>query len=47
LKQRIKRTLGQKKGKILICPVCDKDLRLMEEILEYGVEDDGDEAQGK
>ena len=29
LKQRIKKTLGRKNGKILICPVCDKDLRLL------------------
>ncbi len=29
LKQRIKKTLGRMNGKILICPVCDKDLRLL------------------
>lgn len=29
LRQRIKKTLGRKNGKILICPVCDKDLRLL------------------
>ena len=32
LKQRIKKTLGQKKGKILVLPICDKDVRLMEVI---------------
>ncbi len=30
--QRIRRILGRKEGKVLICPVCDKDLRLMKEI---------------
>jgi CRISPR-associated protein Cas2 len=30
---RIKRILGKNYGKILICPICDKDLRLMKEIL--------------
>ncbi|MDF9408701.1 CRISPR-associated endonuclease Cas2 [Pelotomaculum isophthalicicum JI] len=30
LKQRLRKTLGRKNGKILICPVCDKDLRLLE-----------------
>ena len=35
LKQRLKRTLGQKRGKILICPICDKDARLME-VIEVG-----------
>lgn len=33
LKQRIRKTLGRKNGKILICPVCDKDLRLLETII--------------
>ncbi len=32
LKQRLRKTLGRKKGEILICPVCDKDLKLLEAI---------------
>jgi len=32
LKQRLRKTLGKKNGNILICPVCDKDLRLLEAI---------------
>jgi len=32
LKQRLRKTLGKKNGNILICPVCDKDLRLLENI---------------
>lgn len=47
LKQRLKRTLGQKAGKILICPVCDKDLRLMDEIVVYEEEESSGEAEGK
>lgn len=30
--QRLKRILGCHEGKILICPVCDRDLRLLREI---------------
>lgn len=30
---RLKRTLGRKRGKILVLPVCDKDLKLMKEII--------------
>jgi len=33
LKQRLRKTLGKKNGKILICPVCDKDLKLLEAIV--------------
>jgi len=33
LHQRLKRILGRNFGKILICPICDKDLRLAKEIL--------------
>lgn len=33
LYQRLKRILGRNEGKILICPVCDKDLRLLLEIV--------------
>ncbi|NLI11424.1 CRISPR-associated endonuclease Cas2 [Pelotomaculum propionicicum] len=33
LKQRLRKTLGRKNGKILICPVCDKDLKLLEAIV--------------
>jgi CRISPR-associated protein Cas2 len=47
LKQRIKRTLGKKAGKIMICPVCDKDLRLMEEIVVYEQEEEPVEAEGQ
>ncbi|MEW5897566.1 MAG: CRISPR-associated endonuclease Cas2 [Bacillota bacterium] len=32
LSGRLKRALGQKEGKIVIVPVCDKDLRLLLEI---------------
>lgn len=32
LYQRLKKTLGRKEGKIVICPICDKDLRLLLEI---------------
>lgn len=32
LSQRLRRTLGTNEGKILICPVCDKDLNLRVEI---------------
>lgn len=32
LRQRLRKTLGQNFGKILICPICDKDLRLLTEI---------------
>lgn len=32
LKMRLKKTLGRKNGKILVFPVCDKDLRLLENI---------------
>ncbi|MBZ4653890.1 MAG: CRISPR-associated endonuclease Cas2 [Bacillota bacterium] len=32
LRQRLRRILGKNLGKILICPICDKDLRLMNEI---------------
>lgn len=38
LYQRLKRVLGKNDGKILICPVCDKDLGLALEIVQ------GDEA---
>ncbi|ACX52855.1 CRISPR-associated protein Cas2 [Ammonifex degensii KC4] len=30
--QRLRRILGNKEGKIIICPICDKDLALMLEI---------------
>lgn len=33
LSQRLRKTLGRKRGKICIFPMCDKDLRLMKEIL--------------
>lgn len=29
LTQRIKRTLGRRNGNIFICPICDKDLKLL------------------
>lgn len=32
LSQRLRKTLGRKKGKISIFPICDKDLRLAKEI---------------
>ncbi|GAB6181344.1 hypothetical protein JCM14036_26630 [Desulfotomaculum defluvii] len=32
MKLRLKRILGRKNGKILVFPVCDKDLRLLENI---------------
>ncbi|MBC7076751.1 MAG: CRISPR-associated endonuclease Cas2 [Synergistales bacterium] len=32
LHQRLRRLLGDREGKILICPVCDKDLALALEI---------------
>ncbi|HHW40242.1 MAG TPA: CRISPR-associated endonuclease Cas2 [Syntrophomonadaceae bacterium] len=32
LQQRLCRVLGDKEGKILICPVCDKDLSLILEV---------------
>ncbi|GAB6158198.1 hypothetical protein JCM39194_13980 [Desulfotomaculum varum] len=32
LKLRLKKTLGCKNGKILVFPICDKDLRLLENI---------------
>ena len=35
LTQRFIKTLGQKRGKILICPICDKDVRLMQ-VIEVG-----------
>ncbi|MEW5763221.1 MAG: CRISPR-associated endonuclease Cas2 [Bacillota bacterium] len=34
LHQRLRRVLGSKEGKILICPVCDKDLALAMEIAQ-------------
>lgn len=38
LKQRFKRTLGRYDGKIHIFPICDKDVRLIEEIVVgYGL----------
>lgn len=38
LKQRLKRTLGRREGKIHIFPICDKDVRLIDEIIVgYGV----------
>ncbi|WP_418791973.1 CRISPR-associated endonuclease Cas2 [Phosphitispora sp. TUW77] len=46
LKQRLKRTLGNKKGKIFICPICDKDLRLLEEIVVYEPKGDTGETTG-
>lgn len=33
LYQRLRRTLGKNEGKILICPLCDKDLALCLEII--------------
>ncbi|MEW6448608.1 MAG: CRISPR-associated endonuclease Cas2 [Bacillota bacterium] len=32
LYQRLRRVLGKNEGKIIICPICDKDLALMLEI---------------
>ncbi|MCL6477220.1 MAG: CRISPR-associated endonuclease Cas2 [Peptococcaceae bacterium] len=32
LYKRLRRTLGKKRGKIVILPVCDKDLRLLKNI---------------
>ena len=32
LQQRLRKILGKNYGKILICPICDKDLKLMKEI---------------
>lgn len=32
LQQRLGRVLGDKEGKILICPICDKDISLILEI---------------
>lgn len=32
LHQKLRRVLGQKEGKIIICPICDKDLALLLEI---------------
>lgn len=46
LKQRLKRTLGKKKGKIFICPVCDKDLKLLDEIVVYEPEGGKGETEG-
>ncbi len=34
LYQRLKRVLGKNEGKVLICPVCDKDLVLALEIAQ-------------
>lgn len=45
LKQRLKRTLGENPGKIFVCPVCDKDLRLLEEILVTAPEGDDYETE--
>lgn len=36
LRQRLRRTLGRKKGNIQIYPFCDKDLRLRSEIINQG-----------
>jgi CRISPR-associated protein Cas2 len=30
--QRLKRLLGRHEGKIMVCPMCDKDLRLLLEV---------------
>ncbi|MGQ9558413.1 MAG: CRISPR-associated endonuclease Cas2 [Desulfurispora sp.] len=35
LKLRLKKTLGRKRGKILVFPVCEKDLRLLENICNW------------
>ncbi|MFZ5631603.1 MAG: CRISPR-associated endonuclease Cas2 [Bacillota bacterium] len=32
LYKRLRRTLGKKRGKIVILPVCDKDLKLLKNI---------------
>jgi CRISPR-associated protein Cas2 len=32
LYQRLRRIIGRREGKVLICPICDKDLRLLKEI---------------
>ncbi|MBO8127652.1 MAG: CRISPR-associated endonuclease Cas2 [Peptococcaceae bacterium] len=32
LYQRLRKILGSKEGNIVICPVCDKDIRLLKEI---------------
>lgn len=41
LKQRIRKTIGQSLAKILICPICDKDLHLATEINTVtGIHDD-------
>lgn len=29
---RLRRTLGQKRGKVLMCPLCDRDVRLIKEL---------------
>lgn len=42
---RLRRTLGDNEGKILICPVCDKDWALVLEIVVGGKEA-GPEAKG-
>ncbi|MEW5817887.1 MAG: CRISPR-associated endonuclease Cas2 [Spirochaetota bacterium] len=36
LRQRLRRTLGRKKGNIQIYPFCDKDLKLRSEIINQG-----------
>lgn len=38
LHQRLRRILGKSEGKILICPICDKDLKLCLEIFVPGGE---------
>lgn len=32
---KIARTLGERRGKVVICPVCDKDLKLLKTIDTY------------
>ena len=45
LYQRIRKILGRKEGKILICPICDKDLRLLKAI-EVSVDLPAEAAEG-
>ncbi|MDI6711149.1 MAG: CRISPR-associated endonuclease Cas2 [Thermoanaerobacterales bacterium] len=43
LSQRLRRTLGEKEGKIFICPICDKDLNLRIEITVTSGDADAEE----
>jgi CRISPR-associated protein Cas2 len=46
LKQRLQRILGNNMGDIIICPVCDKDLKLLVNIRVKPGELNNVEAQG-